>query len=400
MESYLEFEKPIATLEKKLQDLRDLSRSEGMDFATEIASLETKVAALIDETYGKLTPWQRVLVSRHPNRPYCLDYIEALFPDFMELHGDRAFRDDPALICGIAHWPPQAQKKDVCDLRHEGSILILGHQKGRTTKQKMQRNFGMARPEGYRKAIRLLELAARMRIPVLTLVDTPGAYPSLDAEERGQSQAIAESIRMMFDLEVPIASVVIGEGGSGGALAIGCANQVMMMEYSTYSVISPEGCASILWSDATLAERASEKLRLSAEDVMKTGVIDSIIPEPKGGAHRSWEQAFENVREALMERFDPMIALHRRSCAARLSGGKAVPTHFSDERVAKFRAMGAMALGRTKTDPVAEEEAPRPRVKSKVPAEKGKPRAPAPAVRAKAKSAKAAAKREASRRGR
>jgi acetyl-CoA carboxylase carboxyl transferase subunit alpha len=322
MEAFFDFEKKIVTLEKKLQDLRDLAKQEGVDFSEEIAVLEKRVGLMIDETYSKLTPWQRVQLSRHPNRPYTRDYIDALFPDFMEMQGDRLFGDDQALLGGVATW---GSKKS--------PVLILGHQKGRTTKQKMERNFGMARPEGYRKAMRLMALAERSKMPIITFIDTPGAYPGMDAEERGQSQAIAESIHLMFGLTVPVLAIVIGEGGSGGALAIGVANKVLMQEYSTYSVISPESCASILWSDSNLAERASEKLRMSPGELQKLGVIDGIISEPKGGAHRDWARAAEMLREALVEHLDPM-----------LQGGEKTKKKLMTDRIQKFRDMGAQAL--------------------------------------------------------
>jgi acetyl-CoA carboxylase carboxyl transferase subunit alpha len=323
MEAFFEFEKPIVNLEKKLQDLKDLAKQEGVDFGSEIAKLEKKVVQLIDETYSKLTPWQRVQLSRHPARPYARDYVDLLFPDFMELHGDRAFGDDQAILGGVAHWP-DAEKTPV---------LILGTQKGRNTKQKMERNFGMARPEGYRKAIRLMSMAERFRMPIVTFIDTPGAYPGLDAEERGQSQAIAESIQAMFNLTVPVAAIVIGEGGSGGALALGCANMVFMQEYSVYSVISPESCASILWSDSTLAERASDRLKMSPGELLKHGVIDGIIPEPKGGAHRDPAQAAQFLREALQKHFEPLLKMTQTS-----------PKKLLTDRIEKFRKMGAEAL--------------------------------------------------------
>jgi acetyl-CoA carboxylase carboxyl transferase subunit alpha len=326
MEAFFDFEKPIVNLEKKLQDLRELARQEGVDFSEEITILEKKVAKLIDETYSKLSPWQKVQLSRHPNRPYTRDYVDALFPDFLELQGDRTFGDDQALLGGVATWP----SLDV-------PVMILGHQKGRTTKQKMERNFGMARPEGYRKAMRLMALADRSRMPILTFIDTPGAYPGPDAEERGQSQAIAESIHAMFDLNVPVLALVIGEGGSGGALAIGVANTVLMNEYSTYSVISPESCASILWSDSNLAERASEKLKMNPPELLKMGVIDAIVPEPKGGAHRDWQQAFSLTRDALAEHFEPMIKGWH--------GKKKKKADLQVERITKFRGMGNFALG-------------------------------------------------------
>ena len=348
MEAFLDFEKPIATLEKKLHDLRTLAQQDGVDLNSEIKSLEKKVDALIDETYGRLTPWQRVLLSRHPGRPYTRDYIEALFPTFQELHGDRTYGDDGAIFAGIAEWPPAEPAQDresspKMPNKVTDSIVIIGHQKGRSTKQKMQRNFGMARPEGYRKAMRLMELAERSRLPILTLIDTPGAYPDIEAEERGQSQAIAESIRLMFGLSVPIVSVVIGEGGSGGALAVGVANKVLMTEYSTYSVISPEGCASILWSDSRLAERASDRLKMNPSDLTSLEVIDGVIPEPRGGAHRDWKQMFRNMRKALMKHMDPMVKV---KASQKGSGAKAAQA-LRMERITKYRAMGGSALGHT-----------------------------------------------------
>lgn len=333
MEAYLEFERPIVTLEKKLQSLRELAKQEGVDFSKEIAVLEKKVESLIEEIYAKLTPWQRVQLSRHPNRPYSRDYIDALFPDFMELQGDRLFGDDQALIGGVATWPPHLKNLEVPDSKRS-PILILGHQKGRTTKQKMERNFGMARPEGYRKAMRLMALAERSQMPVLTLIDTPGAYPGVDAEERGQSQAIAESIHQMFGLTVPVVAVVIGEGGSGGALAIGVANQVIMQEYGTYSVISPESCASILWSDSSLAESASQKLKMSPDHLLSLKIIDAIVPEPKGGAHRDWTTASQLLGEAIVKAFEPLMKSHKRN-----------PEKLIESRSAKFRSMGLSALG-------------------------------------------------------
>ncbi|MGE0616179.1 MAG: acetyl-CoA carboxylase carboxyltransferase subunit alpha [Bacteriovoracia bacterium] len=310
MEIFLEFEKPIATLEKKLEDLRELSKQEGMNLGHEISILEKKVVSLTEEIYSKLSPWERVQVSRHANRPYTLDYIEALFPSFMDLAGDRCFGEDRAIISGTAMWPPQGATNGNGLSTPPGKgtpVLVLGHQKGRTTKQKMERNFGMAKPEGYRKAIRLMQLADRMRMPIITFIDTPGAYPGIETEERGQAQAIAESILTMAGLSVPVLCVVIGEGGSGGALALGIGNKVLMMEYSTYSVISPEGCASILWSDSKYAEKASDCLKMSPTDLLKHGVIDGIVNEPSGGAHRNWPLAFEMMRKALHQHFDPML---------------------------------------------------------------------------------------------
>jgi len=340
MEPILEFEKPIANLERKLQDLRDLARQEGVDFGQEISILEKKVSQLIDDTYSKLTPWQRVQLSRHPSRPYTRDYVDALFPSFTELQGDRNFGDDPSILGGIADWPPVSPGSAPLDPRHDArcSVLILGHQKGRTTKQKMERNFGMAKPEGYRKAMRLMRLAERARMPVITFIDTPGAYPGPDAEQRGQAQAIAESIALMFDLTVPVIAIVIGEGGSGGALAIGVADRVLMLEYSIYSVISPESCASILWSDSSLAERASEKLKMNPLDLMRLKVIDDIIQEPLGGAHRDPQAMMRLVRDSLLKQFGPLVDQFLQ--APTPEQGR----RFALERRKKFRGLGDLAL--------------------------------------------------------
>jgi acetyl-CoA carboxylase carboxyl transferase subunit alpha len=336
MEAFFDFEKPIANLEKKLQDLRELATQEGVDFGNEINILEKKMSFLIDDTFAKLSSWQKVQLSRHPSRPYTRDYIDLLFPDFMELHGDRTFSDDQALLGGIATWPPAMPGATEVPLKAKDGrtpILILGHQKGRTTKQKMERNFGMAKPDGYRKAMRLMGLAERFKMPVLTFIDTPGAYPGLEAEERGQSQAIAESIHFMFGLKVPVISVVIGEGGSGGALAIGVANKVLMQEYSTYSVISPESCASILWSDSGLAEKASEKLKMSPSDLVRLGVVDGVIKEPKGGAHRDWIESACNMRLSLVENFEPLMKQWKKE-----------PKKLVEDRIKKFRDMGKSYL--------------------------------------------------------
>jgi acetyl-CoA carboxylase carboxyl transferase subunit alpha len=339
MEPTLEFEKPIANLERKLQDLRDLARQERVDFSTEIALLEKKVTQLIDDTYSRLTPWQKVQLSRHPARPYTRDYIDTLFPAFQELSGDRAYGEDPSILGGVADWPPAIAGEST---QSTCSVLILGHQKGRTTKQKMERNFGMAKPEGYRKAMRLMRLAEKSRMPVITFIDTPGAYPGLDAEERGQAQAIAESIALMFDLTVPVIAVVIGEGGSGGALAIGVADRVLMMEYSTYSVISPESCASILWSDSSLAERASDKLKMNPPDLLRMGVIDGVVTEPKGGAHRDPAEATRLLGQTLVESFGPLITQFLKSGATR-------DLSLHEGRREKFRALGNFALAQAAT---------------------------------------------------
>ncbi len=340
MDAILDFEKPIVNLEHKLQDLRQLAQQEGVDFSSEIHLLEKKVHQLIDDTYAKLTPWQRVQLSRHPQRPYTRDYIDLIFPDFMELKGDRAFGDDEAILGGIATFPgfsPEdldPPKTDPLAAHSQPfSVMIIGHQKGRTTQQKRERNFGMAKPEGYRKSMRLMSLANRSQMPILTLIDTPGAYPGVEAEERGQAAAIAESIELMFTLEVPTVAVVIGEGGSGGALAIGAASRVLMLEYSTYSVISPESCASILWSDSGLCAKASEKLKMSAPELLKHRIIDDIIREPKGGAHRSWPEASHWLRKGLIQHLAPLLSKRSHD-----------PQALMRERIEKFRHMGAHAF--------------------------------------------------------
>ncbi len=288
METSFEFEKPIILLEKKLEELKSLTSTENVDFSQEIKILEKKLNVLIEEIYSKLSPWQRVQLSRHPNRPYALDYIGLICDEFIELHGDRFYGDDPAMITGFA----KINGKSIC---------IVAQQKGRNTKQKIERNFGMVRPEGYRKALRVMKMAAQFSIPILTLIDTPGAYPGVDAEERGQSEAIAKSIMEMFTLNTPIIACVIGEGGSGGALAIGIADKVLMQEYSTYSVISPESCASILWSDSTMNEKAAEIMKMTPEELKPYGVIDDVVKEPKGGAHRDWKLAADNMKSKFLE---------------------------------------------------------------------------------------------------
>jgi acetyl-CoA carboxylase carboxyl transferase subunit alpha len=338
METFFDFEKPINSLEKKLQELREISQSDGVDLAREIATLEKKLQSLIKDTYEKLGTWQRVQLSRHPNRPYTQDYLEAIFPDFSELHGDRAFGDDAAIIGGTATWNLKGRKVPV---------MVIGHQKGRTTKQKVERNFGMARPEGYRKAIRLFEMAERFRLPVITLIDTPGAYPGMDAEERGQSQAIAESIRAMFALTVPTCSVVIGEGGSGGALAIGIGNCVLMQEFSTYSVISPESCASILWSDSTQAERAAERLKMTAKDLSAMKLLDAVVPEPNGGGHRDRTGAIESLSKALEKHFAPFLQDDFSNPDSKVS------QQIKEQRFQKFRKMGDFAFQPIQESPKA-----------------------------------------------
>ncbi|MGB5065414.1 MAG: acetyl-CoA carboxylase carboxyltransferase subunit alpha [Candidatus Competibacter sp.] len=282
----LDFERPIAELEAMLKELRHLSAEQDLNIHDEIARLEAKSKALTDSIFASLTSWQISQIARHPLRPYTLDYVERLFTDFQELHGDRAFADDHAIVGGLARLDGRP-------------ILVIGHQKGRDTKEKIYRNFGMPRPEGYRKALRLMKLAERFRLPVLTFIDTPGAYPGIGAEERGQSEAIARNLFEMSRLRTPVVCVVIGEGGSGGALAVGVGDRVLMLQYSTYSVISPEGCAAILWKSADKAPDAAEAMGLTADKLLKLDLIDAIIPEPPGGAHRDVAQMAEHVRAAL-----------------------------------------------------------------------------------------------------
>jgi len=282
----LDFERPLLELERQIEELKRAAGERGADLSRQIGPLEEKLEDLRAEIYRSLSPMQRVMVARHPRRPYTLDYIRLLFTDFVELHGDRLYRDDPAIVGGWA--------------RLDGvSVMVLGHQKGRDTKDNLHRNFGMAHPEGYRKAMRLMRLAEKFRAPVVTLVDTPGAYPGLGAEERGQAEAIARNLIEMARLATPIITAVIGEGGSGGALAIGVADRVVMLENSVYSVISPEGCAAILWKDATQRERAAEALKLTAHDLLRFQVIDEIIPEPPGGAHADPDGTAERLGESL-----------------------------------------------------------------------------------------------------
>jgi acetyl-CoA carboxylase carboxyl transferase subunit alpha len=285
--SYLDFEQSIAELEKRIEDLQvSHDEHDKLDIAKEVAQLQQKCNKLITDTYRKLTAWQISQVARHPQRPYTLDYIEALFTDFEELHGDRAYADDPAIVGGLA--------------RFEGiPVMVIGQQKGRDVKERQYRNFGMPRPEGYRKALRLFRLAEKFNLPIITLIDTPGAYPGIGAEERGQSEAIARNLYVMAELKTPIVGIVIGEGGSGGALALGVVDKLMMLQYSTYSVISPEGCASILWKSAAKAPEAAETLGITADKLKGLGLIDEIIAEPLGGAHREHELVMENVRAAI-----------------------------------------------------------------------------------------------------
>jgi len=302
----LDFEKPLLELERQIDELKRVGEERGIDVAAELTLLTGKLDTLREEIYRNLTPMQRVSVARHPRRPYTLDYLHSIFTDFVELHGDRLFRDDLAIVGG---WARLAGT----------SVMVIGHQKGRDTRENIRRNFGMPHPEGYRKALRLMKLAARYHAAVITLIDTPGAYPGLGAEERGQSEALATNVLEMAVLPTPIVAAVIGEGGSGGALALGVADRVLMFENSVYSVISPEGCAAILWKDASQRERAAEALKLTSNDLLSFNIIDEIIPEPVGGAHQDPDAAGEALREALirqvgeLRKFRPEKLVRRRA---------------------------------------------------------------------------------------
>ena len=309
----LEFERPIIDLEKKISDLRNLS-TETVDFSTEIRRLEQKARKLQKEVFADLSAQQKVQLARHPGRPYMMDYVNLLMDDFVELHGDRGFRDDPAIVGGLAQFD-------------EHEVLVLGHQKGRNTKENVHRNFGMARPEGYRKATRLMRLASRFRRPIICFIDTPGAYPGLGAEERGQAEAIAKALQVMASLECPMISVVIGEGGSGGALALGVTDRILMFEYSIYSVISPEGCASILWRDPAKISEAATQLKLTAPDLLELGICDEVVPEAAGGAHRNAAITAAKLRVALKKHLKDLVGLP--------------PDVLIEQRYQKFRKMGS-----------------------------------------------------------
>ncbi len=310
---YLEFEKPIIELEKKIREMKEFSSGGGVELNSEIISLERKLEKLQSEIFSKLSRWQRVQLARHPKRPYTLDYIQLIFSDWIEIHGDRGYADDKAVICGFG--------------KLEGEkVLIVGQQKGRDTKQKLERNFGMMHPEGYRKALRLMRTAAHFGRPIVIFIDTPGAFPGVEAEERGQAEAIARNILEMFKLTVPIVIIIIGEGASGGALGIGIGDRVMMLENSWYSVISPEGCAAILWRDNAKAPDAAEALRLSATDLMQLKVIDKILPEPTGGAHRNHQLAAQIIKAELQESFGELKQLSTEELLR--------------QRLEKFRAIG------------------------------------------------------------
>jgi len=316
MRSYLDFEKPVAELEAKVEELRALQETgNAVAIGEEIMRLEAKATAALDELYADLTPWQKTQVARHPQRPHCLDYIGTLIEDFAPLAGDRKFGEDSAIVGGFGRFNGE-------------SVCVIGHEKGSTTEDRLKHNFGMARPEGYRKAVRLMEMADRFDIPVLALVDTAGAYPGIDAEERGQAEAIARSTDACLALGVPNVAVILGEGGSGGAIAIAAANRVLMLEHAVYSVISPEGAASILWRDTAKAQEAATSMKITAEDLMRFAVIDEIIREPRGGAHRNPKAAIQAVGEAVAAALQALLHMDRN----------AIRTHRQD----KFLAIGGV----------------------------------------------------------
>jgi acetyl-CoA carboxylase carboxyl transferase subunit alpha len=315
---WLDFEKPVLELEQQIQELRASASERGLDAGDELGELERKAERLRREIYANLSRYQRVQIARHPKRPYTLDYIARCFTGFRELHGDRHFADDPAIVAGPAWFEDRA-------------VMVIGQQKGRDTKENLYRRFGMPNPEGYRKALRLMKLADRFHVPIVTLVDTPGAYPGLGAEERGQAEAIAVNLREMAGLEVPVVTIVIGEGGSGGALAIAVADRVLMFENSVYSVISPEGCASILWRDGKQGEKAAEALRLAAPDLQSLGIVDGVLPEPVGGAHRDWDAAAATLSAALRENLGALSGVPGKELVRR--------------RAERFRRIGVFAGG-------------------------------------------------------
>ncbi|MCK5424336.1 MAG: acetyl-CoA carboxylase carboxyltransferase subunit alpha [Emcibacter sp.] len=317
MLTYLDFEKPIAELESRIRDMKNLESGEDINIAEEVVRLEGKRDKLLRDTYSKLTPWQKIKVARHPERPHFKDYVEELVTDFMPLAGDRAFSDDEAITGGLGRFKGQ-------------SVMVIGHEKGHDTQSRIKHNFGMARPEGYRKTVRLLKLAEQFDIPVITLVDTSGAYPGVGAEERGQAEAIARSTEACLGLKVPLVSIIVGEGGSGGAVALAAGNRVLMMEHAVYSVISPEGCASILWRTSDNAEDAANALKITAQDLLKLKVIDEIIPEPVGGAHRDHALTMDTIRKSLETTLSELSAL---------SGNK-----LKDLRRKKFLNMGKAGL--------------------------------------------------------
>ncbi len=309
----LEFEKPIIELEKRIKGMKELSENENVELSEEIERLEEKASKLREEIFSKLSRWQRVLLARHPQRPYTRDYVERMTDSFFEIHGDRAFGDDPAIVGGIARIGSR-------------KVVIIGQQKGRTTKQKLHRNFGMMHPEGYRKALRIMNLAAKFKRPIISLIDTPGAFPGIGAEERGQAEAIARNLLVMSHLPVPIIIAVIGEGASGGALGIGIGDRILMLENTWYSVISPEGCAAILWHDSTKAEQAAEALKPTAPDLLELGVIDKVVKEPSGGAHQNYDEAAKLLRESIEVELTELEKLS--------------PEQLVDARIEKYSNMG------------------------------------------------------------
>jgi len=313
MQNYLDFEKPIAELETRVRELRETANSSDIDIGAEVTRLETKANKLLKDTYAKLTPWQKAQVARHPDRPHFKDYVAGIADDFLPLAGDRSFADDPAIVGGLARIAGRR-------------VMLIGHEKGEDTASRLKHNFGMAKPEGYRKAIRLMALADQFGIPIVTLVDTPGAFPGVQAEERGQAEAIARSTQQCLELAVPMVAVIVGEGGSGGAVAIATANRVLMFENAVYSVISPEGCASILWRTADKAADAAEAMKITAADLQALGVIDRIVDEPLGGAHRDPEAAIGALKGALIEELE--------GCS------KLGPEELRAQRRAKFLAIG------------------------------------------------------------
>jgi len=313
MRYYLDFEKRLESLERRIDEIERFYDINDPHYSKEILYISKKIYKLEKEIYGDLTNWQRSQISRHLNRPHTLDYINSLFTDFTELYGDKKYKDDPAIVVGFARY-------------EEISLAVVGHQKGKDVREMGLRNFGMAHPEGYRKAMRIMDLANRWGKPIITFIDTPGAFPGIGAEERGQAEAIASSIYFMFSMDVPIITIIIGEGGSGGALAIGVGDRILMLENATYSVISPEGCAAILWRDGSKGPLAAEALKPTSYDLLKLNIIDEIIKEPFGGAHRNWEQTFFNTKNSLIKHLKELIKVH--------------PEELKQERYEKFRKMG------------------------------------------------------------
>jgi len=315
----LPFEKPVVDLLGRVRELRELAHDkenddDGARLRDELRRLEDKTSRVAKELFASLSPWQKVQLSRHPNRPYTLDYVERIIEDFVEMHGDRRFGDDPAIVAGLGRFRGR-------------SVVVIGHQKGRSTKEKVTRNFGQAHPEGNRKALRMYELAERFGLPVLTFIDTPGAYPGIGAEERGQSEAIGACLAAMSRAKVPIVATIIGEGGSGGAIALGVANRVLVLEYGTYSVISPEGCASILWKDGTKSDVAAEAMKMTAPDLLRLKVVDRVVDEPAGGAHQDPDKAARLVAKAITEALRELLRM--------------TPDELAEDRYARFRAIGA-----------------------------------------------------------